>query len=750
MVAEAHKNHRDALNGQCGSERQSQLKVAFDTLVKSLRESMKPSSTDRPQICLESVTYLRGYTGHWLSVKGVQTILVPSQNQYGIYPLELTEHDRHRIHEDEAYIPQPRLTRNTFTFSIPIDHSIEFMRLIGEKCLLVISDNTKGQTRIYFEDNIALERSINTSGKVTLYHSQLGSLARHFAFDETTRQLAIIHGQEDLRLSIFMFDELLTNLRKLGSPIFLREWYKDPPVLASICFQSGRISPELCFVETSGRIRIFSLKTQMFRGAELELGRPVSDAFPAPDGSCFLAITMNNKFMPLKDGVWDPEHERKLVGATISELIDSLSLGWYESLLQSYMATKPVRVVSSMGEQSVGKSYCLNHFADTSFAGSAMRTTEGIWLSCTPTREYLLISLDFEGMQSIERSPQEDMLLVLFNTAISNLVLFRNNFALSRNIAGLFTSFQLSARTFDPSRNPTLFNSNLAIIIKDVTDGDSRNIVQEFALRFREIVQLERDRNFITQLHRGKLQIIPWPVINSSAFYSLFGVVKQRLDQQPFTHQTGGAFLHKLKTLLIKIKTSNWDAMDQSLASSRAQHLKERLQNALSSGITMEGPLKNMDTDEDIPTLENQPIFFVPSFGDNENNGENSTQNEKGEYDSEGKLEEITEVTLRVLIERCGPPLSSRPHMADRNYVEALQENLYQGFECRKNLVQTWIHENTKHLSPENAGLRDLHGLFNVLTRAMKAAPRSESHLWATSGTRGQTYVKFPHEEVES
>lgn len=44
-----------------------------------------------------------------------------------------------------------------------------------------------------------------------------------------------------------------------------------------------------------------------------------------------------------------------------------------------------------------GKSYCLNHFADTSFAGSAMRTTEGVWLSCTPTDDYLLVSLDFEG-----------------------------------------------------------------------------------------------------------------------------------------------------------------------------------------------------------------------------------------------------------------------------------------------------------------------------------------------------------------
>ena len=95
-----------------------------------------------------------------------------------------------------------------------------------------------------------------------------------------------------------------------------------------------------------------------------------------------------------------------------------------------------------MGEQSVGKSYALNHLVDTSFAGSAMRTTEGVWMSVTPTEKELVVALDFEGsfphcnpcqfcqrvvcsgVHSIERSAQEDTLLVLFNTAITNLVGF--------------------------------------------------------------------------------------------------------------------------------------------------------------------------------------------------------------------------------------------------------------------------------------------------------------------------------------
>lgn len=114
-----------------------------------------------------------------------------------------------------------------------------------------------------------------------------------------------------------------------------------------------------------------------------------------------------------------------------------------------------------MGEQSVGKSYALNHFVDTSFAGSAMRCTEGAWLSVTPTDDELIVALDFEGIcqivllltlesahtiligiHSIERSAQEDMLLVLLNVAVSNLVLFRNNFALSRDLAGERSSSQ--------------------------------------------------------------------------------------------------------------------------------------------------------------------------------------------------------------------------------------------------------------------------------------------------------------------
>jgi hypothetical protein len=78
--------------------------------------------------------------------------------------------------------------------------------------------------------------------------------------------------------------------------------------------------------------------------------------------------------------------------------------------------------------------------------------------------------------------------------------------------------------------------------------------ISRFSLKFQKIVQDEQDANFITRLHGGKLQIIPWPVIESEEFYMLFVALKMKLDQQPTSHHTAGEFLHTLKTLMAKLK----------------------------------------------------------------------------------------------------------------------------------------------------------------------------------------------------
>ena len=81
--------------------------------------------------------------------------------------------------------------------------------------------------------------------------------------------------------------------------------------------------------------------------------------------------------------------------------------------------------------------------------------------------------------------------------------------------------------------------------------------IERFSLKFQKIVQDEQDANFITKLHCGELAIIPWPVIGSEEFYTLFPAIQKCLDQQDVTHKTAGEFLQTLKTLMAKLKASH-------------------------------------------------------------------------------------------------------------------------------------------------------------------------------------------------
>ncbi|KAJ7509859.1 hypothetical protein B0H11DRAFT_2270198 [Mycena galericulata] len=442
-----------------------------------------------------------------------------------------------------------------------------------------------------------------------------------------------------------------------------------------------------------------------------------------------IAVTRENRFLPLKDGVTSAALERSLLGAEVGQIVDAITFSWMESVFQSYMTSKagkrlpsfsyayssfsarqgcivdgygfrtsrlyPTNEVNS-GEQSVGKSFSLNHLADTSFAGSAMRTTEGVWMSVTPTDDALIVALDFEGVHSIERSAQEDTLLVLFNTAISNLVLFRNNFAMSRSIAGLFQSFQSSSTVLDPAANPTLFRSTLTIIIKDVVESDKKEIVKEFSTKFQKIVEDEQDANFISRLHAGQLNIVPWPVIESKQFYMLFPAIKRLLDKQEITHRTAGEFLHTLKTLMAKLKANDWGSLSQTLVAHRAQKLLEGLSNALAFGVFEaepdNEPLKNFDTDKLIEKPDTSAHFFLSS-GDSESHV--SRREER-----------------LVFLQHSWDKFAGRADATDAEWIGGLSAYLDGLAELRIQHVYEWISSNLSRFKSNHANIEMLRRVF--------------------------------------
>lgn len=77
-----------------------------------------------------------------------------------------------------------------------------------------------------------------------------------------------------------------------------------------------------------------------------------------------------------------------------------------------------------------------------------------------------------------------------------------------------------------------------------------------FAQKFSRIVRDTQGQNFISTLHRGQLDIIPWPVIQSEAFYSQMHVLQSQLKAKPVTHVNAATFLQTMKVLMARLKAS--------------------------------------------------------------------------------------------------------------------------------------------------------------------------------------------------
>ncbi len=84
--------------------------------------------------------------------------------------------------------------------------------------------------------------------------------------------------------------------------------------------------------------------------------------------------------------------------------------------------------------------------------------------------------------------------------------------------------------------------------------------MDRFHSKFGQIVLKEQSANFLTKLHDGDVAVIPWSVIESPQFYSLFTKLGRRLMKRPTTHASAGEFLMTLKALMAELKVclSSW------------------------------------------------------------------------------------------------------------------------------------------------------------------------------------------------
>ncbi|RIA99609.1 hypothetical protein C1645_746686 [Glomus cerebriforme] len=294
-----------------------------------------------------------------------------------------------------------------------------------------------------------------------------------------------------------------------------------------------------------------------------------------------IAVTRNNLFQPLQDEMsWDEIDRVEFdngYGHHVNSIAKNISFGWYEGIFRHF-GNKKVKVVSSMGEKSCEKSFMLNHLVGTSFDESAMRCSEGVWMSLVNTKKYIYVALNFEGP---ERTPQEDLFLTLFNTIVSNLILFKNQLTENRNTLSIFQRFQDGAVLFLGSKIP---QAKLCIVVNNVPKANKEDIVREYKSKLSQFVSEEGEENFISRMYRG-VDIIPWPKFDDAAWFKNLSNISKKLVKQEEKHENASTFLQNTKVIMAKLKICDWSSLDETLIQIRVAVLKRLLPTVVFYGM---------------------------------------------------------------------------------------------------------------------------------------------------------------------
>eukprot|EP00899_Mesostigma_viride_P029694 jgi/Mesvir1/990/Mv17532-RA.1 len=323
-----------------------------------------------------------------------------------------------------------------------------------------------------------------------------------------------------------------------------------------------------------------------------------------------IARAEDNVFVLMADGMQLKAHPR-----STEEAVGVVSFGLLDAVLDSWRGD--VVVVSSMGKQSTGKSYTLNHLFGTSFQISGARCTDGCWMGLCQVGGVLYVILDFEGLGSFERTEQEDMLLAVFNAAISNFTLFKTEFRLDRDLEAMFSRFQSGTGLLKGDER--LFKGCFCIVVKDVAERDVEAINQEFHSKI-AMITCPRDSvdkndtpaNFISSMFGGEFVIFPFPPLGRPEFYTDFCQLAEAIASRPrhFTSGGGGGFSSFMKHVMAKMAIKDWTTLQGQNVLNRVQHLSKHLDAAIGSG-RLDAQVLGMD-DESLISLDTGQVVDSP------------------------------------------------------------------------------------------------------------------------------------------
>ncbi|KAH7290546.1 hypothetical protein KP509_30G053200 [Ceratopteris richardii] len=281
----------------------------------------------------------------------------------------------------------------------------------------------------------------------------------------------------------------------------------------------------------------------------------------------------------------------------VVSLANILRFGTYDLLLESWKGK--MKVISSMGKQSSGKSYLLNHLAGSLFDVAGGRCTDGVWMTVRWDSEYMYVLLDFEGLGSFERSDQEDMLLSILSAAISNMTIFnKKDSHMDKETEAIFQRFQHGVNLV--KADDKLFKGLFCIAVKDVDCADVEDLKREFFQKL-TIICSRTSENFLMRMYDGQICILAFPPFQQQEYHLNIEMLASEVREVESQYANSRRFLQDFKLVLSQISIQDWSSMNSRRIMMRIFVLRSHLESAITLGQCKGGEvLVVLDNDESI------------------------------------------------------------------------------------------------------------------------------------------------------
>ncbi|KAG9093053.1 hypothetical protein FS749_015175 [Ceratobasidium sp. UAMH 11750] len=224
LAAAKERESRAGLHKRHSALRSERERLDLE-LLKNLRSAMVLDESNHIQIDALSRNPNATWAGgvQYYQMRSQHNMHHAPQTRFDVYPLVLTEADAQQCRIEKTHLPRPRIIpQHKFSFTLETGRSLEFLEILGDKCLVIVKERTK--SRLYIDDSHGINAAINnTGGKLTLRDDRLRGKCL-YAFDQRTRLLAMFYGgHEEPKVSVYYVDEGLKEVKARGPALSLKQ-----------------------------------------------------------------------------------------------------------------------------------------------------------------------------------------------------------------------------------------------------------------------------------------------------------------------------------------------------------------------------------------------------------------------------------------------------------------------------------------------------------------------------------------------